>query len=63
MSGTCKACDAPLQEHEIVWYEDLGKHEDLCSKCLTVVRELEEEEELTTINEDDNLTQEDEHNV
>jgi hypothetical protein len=49
----CRACDVELTESEIVWYEDLGCHEELCNNCLTVVRELQSEEELTTIIDED----------
>jgi len=30
----CKACDSPIYP---VWYEDLGRYEDLCGTCLEAI--------------------------
>jgi len=37
MSSRCKACDAQLNETEIVWRSHLQIWEDLCRKCLASV--------------------------
>lgn len=36
----CKACDKPLDEHEIIWNEDLAQWEDLCKVCIEIALSL-----------------------
>lgn len=38
----CKACDEVMEEHEIIWHEDWGIHEELCIRCR---KKLQEEDE------------------
>lgn len=49
----CKACDKIMEESEIIWKEEEGEHEELCSKCLKIINKFEEESDeefdLTTI--------------
>jgi len=42
----CKACDAVLEPHEIIWYPDRGEHETCCYKCRNALYEDMDEDEL-----------------
>ena len=42
----CKCCDSVLEDTEIIWYPDLGKHEELCYHCRQEVRVDDSMEEL-----------------
>ena len=48
----CKACDAVLDKHEIVWDEELKQHEDMCHVCRGIVADAEYEEVLSVYGED-----------
>lgn len=53
----CKACDKVMEDTEIIYYEDIGEHEELCSGCLKLVRQYEEEEDLDLLkNEEVDVT-------
>ena len=47
----CKACDKVMEDTEIIWNEELKEHEELCSKCLKLIHDYEEEDkyDLETI--------------
>ena len=48
----CKACDAILEEHEIVYKEEEGQMEELCSVCLAIIYKSEEEDVIEEAFED-----------
>lgn len=37
----CKACNSIMEENEIIWIEELGMHEELCTHCKRIVAEAE----------------------
>lgn len=41
----CKSCNAIMEPDEIIWYEEYLTHEELCSRCLDIMHELEDEED------------------
>ena len=46
----CKACDAMLEESDIIWQPSLHKHEDLCTVCRRkALYESDDLEELDTV--------------
>lgn len=56
----CKACDSVMEDSEIIWKEEECEHEELCSKCLKLIRQYEEEDDfdVTTIIDVSNITDE-----
>lgn len=50
----CKCCDEIMKESEIIWDDKLKMHEELCSKCLKIVRGFEEE--ITSVVSDEGIT-------
>jgi len=42
----CRACDAILEESEIIWKPDVKRHEDLCRCCRKIIFDLESNESL-----------------
>ena len=42
----CKSCDSVMEETDIVWYNDIEEHEELCSKCLKIIHDLETEGDI-----------------
>lgn len=40
----CKACDKIMEDTEIIWDEERKEHEELCSKCLKIINDLDKEE-------------------
>jgi hypothetical protein len=51
----CKCCDKTLEEYEIIWYEDIQQHEDLCTECKTVVYEMESQHVVDSMYSDEEL--------
>jgi hypothetical protein len=52
----CKSCDAVMQPEEIIWYEEYKHHEELCAKCLTLMREGEDDEDdWTYLTDEDDI--------
>jgi hypothetical protein len=47
----CKSCDEVMKASEILWYEDIGEHESLCTRCRKIVDESDDV--ITTITEDE----------
>lgn len=41
----CKSCNAIMEPDEIIWYEEYQTHEELCSRCLDIMHELDDSEE------------------
>ena len=33
----CRACNTPLRSNEVIWYRDIHRYEELCTKCRTEV--------------------------
>ena len=48
----CSACNTMMEDTEGGWNEELQTHEDLCGKCLTVVREMQADDITTSIPEE-----------
>lgn len=52
----CKCCNNIMQEHEIIWYESIKQHEDLCLSCRYKLRdELRDESVIDAYNSDDDI--------
>jgi len=49
MSGRCRECNAIMEGHEMIWYEDRGEHENSCFICRTRALEDALNEELEEI--------------
>ena len=49
-----------MEDSEIIWKEEECEHEELCSKCLKLIRQYEEEDDfdVTTIIDVSNITDE-----
>ena len=51
----CKCCNKVLEESEIIWYEDIKEHEDMCLACRNSVLEMESQHVVDAMYSDEEL--------